>query len=127
MPNEADQSSPRPEPACRLRVGIVAPGQVFPPWPSASVARVTEALIRGLMQAGHQVTVFAAANSRLDCELVPVCDDGIVLAWDPGFGKFRAAEQRRSNPSTESGTVWISCTARDLMSATSTALGSWRR
>jgi glycosyltransferase involved in cell wall biosynthesis len=73
---------------------MLAPGQVFPAWPSASVARVTQALIQGLMEAGHCVTVVAAARSRLECELIPVCEDGIFLPYDPGFRMMRIAEQR---------------------------------
>lgn len=77
-----------------LRIAILAPGQVFPAWPSASVARVTEALIQGLLEAGHYVTVAAAASSKLQCELIPVCQDGIDLSYDPGFQMMEDAKQR---------------------------------
>lgn len=77
-----------------LRVAVVAPGQSFPPWPSASVARVTEALVNGLLEAGHRVTLLAAANSKVPCELIPVSDDSIHLACDPGLHLSRRAQER---------------------------------
>jgi glycosyltransferase involved in cell wall biosynthesis len=57
----------------RLRIGIVAPPLVpIPPKGYAGTERIVAALAIGLHERGHQVTVFAAGDSDLPCEVVPV-------------------------------------------------------
>jgi glycosyltransferase involved in cell wall biosynthesis len=57
----------------RLRVALVAPPLVrIPPKGYAGTERIVAALALSLHERGHEVTVFAAGDSDLPCEVVPV-------------------------------------------------------
>ena len=56
-----------------LRIGIVAPPLVrIPPKAYAGTERIVAAVALGMHERGHEVTVFAAGDSDLPCEVVPV-------------------------------------------------------
>jgi len=56
-----------------LRIGVVVPPMLsIPPATYAGTERVVASLIEELCQRGHDVTLFAAGDSQVDCELVPV-------------------------------------------------------
>ncbi|MDQ3937128.1 MAG: glycosyltransferase family 4 protein [Chloroflexota bacterium] len=56
-----------------LRIGIVVPPMLpVPPKSYAGTERVVACLVDELCRRGHQVTLFAAGDSQVDCELVPV-------------------------------------------------------
>lgn len=56
-----------------LRIGLIAPPLLpLPPRGYAGTERVVAGLAIGLHERGHQVTVFAAGDSDLPCEVVPV-------------------------------------------------------
>lgn len=66
----------------RLRIGIVAPPLVpIPPKGYAGTERVVAAIALGLHERGHLVTVFAAGDSDLPCEVVPVLPKSV---WGRG-------------------------------------------
>ncbi len=55
----------------RLRIGVVAPAWLaVPPSGYGGIERVVSVLTEGLVAAGHDVTLFAAAGSRTDARLV---------------------------------------------------------
>jgi glycosyltransferase involved in cell wall biosynthesis len=63
----------RPQAAASLRIGLIAPPVLpLPPTGYAGTERVIASLAIGLHERGHQVTVFAAGDSDLPCEVVPV-------------------------------------------------------
>jgi glycosyltransferase involved in cell wall biosynthesis len=67
----------------RLRIGIVAPPLVrIPPTGYAGTERIVAAIALGLHARGHQVTVFAAGDSDLPCEVVPVLPKSV---WGRGL------------------------------------------
>jgi glycosyltransferase involved in cell wall biosynthesis len=58
-------------PSRRLRIGMVAPAFLaVPPAGYGGIERVVSVLTEGLVAAGHDVTLFAAAGSRTDARLV---------------------------------------------------------
>ena len=60
----------RPDSAERLRIAVVAPvAQSVPPARSGSVESVTALLVEGLVDQGHDVTLFATASSRTSAKL----------------------------------------------------------
>jgi len=71
------------EPSRRLRIGIVAPPLVrIPPRKYAGTERIVAAIALGMHERGHQVTVFAAGDSDLPCEVVPVVPHSL---WGRGL------------------------------------------
>lgn len=66
----------------RLRIGLVAPPLVpIPPKGYAGTERVVATIAVGLHERGHEVTVFAAGDSDLPCEVVPVLPKSV---WGRG-------------------------------------------
>lgn len=66
-----------------LRVALlVSPLLPIPPEGYAGTERVIAALAEGLIARGHQVTLFAAGDSSLPCEIVPVTPRAL---WPSGF------------------------------------------
>lgn len=66
-----------------LRIGIVAPPMLpIPPVGYAGTERVVACLVDELCQRGHEVTLFAAGDSQVDCELVPVLEQSL---WSSGY------------------------------------------
>jgi glycosyltransferase involved in cell wall biosynthesis len=60
----------RPAPADGLRIAVVAPvAQSVPPARSGSVESVTALLVGGLVEQGHDVTLFATGSSRTPAKL----------------------------------------------------------
>jgi len=60
-----------PSRGARLRIGMVAPAWLaVPPSGYGGIERVVSVLTEGLVAAGHDVTLFAAAGSRTDARLV---------------------------------------------------------
>ncbi len=67
----------------RLRIGLVAPPLVrIPPKGYAGTERIVAALALSLHERGHEVTVFAAGDSDLPCEVVPVVPHSL---WGRGL------------------------------------------
>jgi glycosyltransferase involved in cell wall biosynthesis len=57
----------------RLRIALIAPPVIpLPPTTYAGTERIVASLAHGLHDRGHRVTVFAAGDSELPCEIVPV-------------------------------------------------------
>ena len=66
-----------------LRIGIIAPPVLpLPPVGYAGTERIIATLALGLHDRGHQVTVFAAGDSDLPCEVVPVVPKAL---WPAGY------------------------------------------
>ena len=62
---------PRPSRGSRLRIGMLAPAWLaVPPTGYGGIERVVSVLTEGLVAAGHEVTLFAAAGSRTSARLV---------------------------------------------------------
>jgi glycosyltransferase involved in cell wall biosynthesis len=58
-----------------MRIALVAPPMLpIPPRGYAGTERVIDVLADELHRRGHAVTLFAAGDSRVDCELVPTVD-----------------------------------------------------
>jgi glycosyltransferase involved in cell wall biosynthesis len=56
-----------------LRIGVAVPPMLsVPPKSYAGTERVVACLVSELHRRGHQVTLFAAGDSTVDCELVPI-------------------------------------------------------
>lgn len=69
-----------------MRIAIpTGSGAVFPAPACHSIARVTEFLVRGLKELGHEPCILAPATSRIDCEVIPICDSPVLLEEDPEF------------------------------------------
>jgi glycosyltransferase involved in cell wall biosynthesis len=66
-----------------LRIGVVSPPMLpVPPARYAGTERVVGALIRGLHQRGHRVTLFAPGDSTVECDLVPTVPRSL---WSTGY------------------------------------------
>lgn len=58
-----------------MKVALIAgPFLPVPPQKYGGTERVIASLIQGLQELGHQVTLFATADSQVDCELIPITD-----------------------------------------------------
>ena len=69
-----------------MRIAVPAgAGAVFPSPNCHSIARMTEFLVRGLKELGHEPVVLAPASSRIDCAVIPICDAPVLLEDDPDF------------------------------------------
>lgn len=69
--------------ARQLRIAIVAPPVLpLPPPMYAGTERIVASLALGLHERGHRVTVFAAGDSDLPCEVVPVVPRSL---WSEGM------------------------------------------
>jgi len=82
-----------------MRIAIVptGPGLLLPAQKSHSIARVIEAQITGLLELGHEVIVLAPGDSRVDCEMISICEQHIPLIDDPGLVKTRRIQERILN------------------------------
>jgi glycosyltransferase involved in cell wall biosynthesis len=61
-----------------MRVAIVAgPHYPVPPLLYGGTERVIGYLVRGLLELGHEPILLAPGDSKVDCELVPICDAAI--------------------------------------------------
>ena len=66
-----------------LRIGVLSPPMLpIPPARYAGTERVVTALVNGLHERGHRVTLFAPGDSRVDCELVPTIPHSL---WSTGY------------------------------------------
>jgi glycosyltransferase involved in cell wall biosynthesis len=66
-----------------LRIGVIAPPVLpLPPPKYAGTERIVTSLVLGLHERGHQVTVFAAGDSDLPCEVIPVVPRAL---WRDGY------------------------------------------
>jgi glycosyltransferase involved in cell wall biosynthesis len=69
--NHLAPALPQPRLSRRLRIGMVAPAWfALPPAGYGGIERVVSVLTEGLVAAGHDVTLFAAAGSRTGARLV---------------------------------------------------------
>jgi glycosyltransferase involved in cell wall biosynthesis len=69
--------------ADRLRIAVLSPLVLpIPPSRYAGTERVIATLVEELHQRGHHVTLFAAGDSEVSCELVPIVDHSL---WDTGY------------------------------------------
>ena len=67
----------------RLRIALVAPPmQPVPPIGYAGTERVVAILAKELSRRGHAVTLFAAGDSRVACDLVPTVPQSL---WSTGY------------------------------------------
>lgn len=81
---EGDTQPDRTERDRRLRIALLAPVVLpVPPHGYAGTERVVAALADGLHRRGHEVTLFAAGDSEVACELVPVIPRSL---WADGHG-----------------------------------------
>jgi glycosyltransferase involved in cell wall biosynthesis len=78
----------------RVAITATAPNAVFPSAKSASITRIMETLIRGLQEAGHEPLLLAPASSKIDCELIPICEKPIHLLEDENFRLTRQGQER---------------------------------
>lgn len=70
-----------------MRIAVVAePFVPVPPKKYGGIERVIYYLVKGLKEAGHQVTLLAPGDSEVDCELIPICPKHIM------FGKTDAEQ-----------------------------------
>lgn len=77
-----------------LRIALVAPPFVAVPPPAyGGTERVVAALVDGLRERGHDVTLFAAGDSRAACRLVATVP---VSLWVTGFDGDPVAAERRA-------------------------------
>jgi glycosyltransferase involved in cell wall biosynthesis len=61
-----------------MRIAIVAgPHYAIPPLLYGGTERVIGFLVRGLVELGHEPILLAPGDSKVDCELVPICDAAI--------------------------------------------------
>ena len=66
-----------------LRIAVVSPPMLpIPPARYAGTERIVAALVEGLHQRGHRVTLFAPGDSRVDCRLVPTIPHSL---WSTGY------------------------------------------
>ncbi|MDP8904544.1 MAG: glycosyltransferase family 4 protein [Chloroflexota bacterium] len=66
-----------------LRLAIVAPPLLsVPPRSYAGTERMVAVLVNELCRRGHEVTLFAAGDSQVECELVPVVPRSL---WSTGY------------------------------------------
>jgi glycosyltransferase involved in cell wall biosynthesis len=66
-----------------LRVAIVVPPMLaVPPTGYSGTERVVACILEELHRRGHQVTLFAAGDSEVDCELVPIIPQSL---WSIGY------------------------------------------
>ena len=66
-----------------LRIAVVSPPMLpIPPARYAGTERIVAALVDGLHGRGHDVTLFAPGDSRVECELVPTIDRSL---WSCGY------------------------------------------
>ncbi len=73
-----------------MRIAIVAgPYLPVPPFKYGGSEQVIHYLVKGLIEAGHQPVLLATADSKVDCELIPIADRAI------GFAKTDAKRQRQ--------------------------------
>jgi glycosyltransferase involved in cell wall biosynthesis len=85
-----------------MRVGIVAgPHYPVPPPRYGGTERVIAYLVHGLLEEGHEPVLLAPGDSRVECELVPICDKAIgfpVHSRDiPDHDALRAQIERRTS------------------------------
>jgi len=72
-----------------LRIAMIAPlTEAVPPKTYGGTERVVSLLTEELMRRGHQVTLFASADSRTNAELVACCEQSLRL--DPGVTDYVA-------------------------------------
>jgi glycosyltransferase involved in cell wall biosynthesis len=58
-----------------MKIAILAsPFLPIPPNKYGGTERVIYFLVKGLMELGHEVTLFASGDSVVECELIPICD-----------------------------------------------------
>lgn len=58
-----------------MKIAILAsPFLPIPPTKYGGTERVIYFLIKGLMELGHEVTLFASGDSKVECELIPICE-----------------------------------------------------
>jgi glycosyltransferase involved in cell wall biosynthesis len=77
-----------------LRIAMFAPSATLPAPPSHSVDRIIETLVKGLVELGHEVLVFAPKSSRTMGQLVPVGVAPILLREDPQCRRIRQAHRK---------------------------------
>jgi glycosyltransferase involved in cell wall biosynthesis len=66
-----------------LRIGVLSPPMLpVPPLRYAGTERIVAALVAGLHERGHRVTLFAPGDSQVDCELVPTVPRSL---WATGY------------------------------------------
>lgn len=66
-----------------LRIGVLSPPMLpIPPARYAGTERVVAALVNGLAERGHRVTLFAPGDSQVECELVPTVPRSL---WATGY------------------------------------------
>ncbi|MCD8507438.1 glycosyltransferase family 4 protein [Candidatus Woesebacteria bacterium] len=67
---------------------ISSPFVPVPPKKYGGTERVIYYLIKGLLEKGHEVTLFATGDSEVECELVPICEKHLF------FGKTKAEQEQ---------------------------------
>lgn len=78
-------SSERTRARERLRIAVLSPLVLaIPPRAYAGTERVVGTLVAELHERGHQVTLFAAGDSTVECELVPVVERSL---WSSGYAE----------------------------------------
>lgn len=61
-----------------MRIAVIAgPHYPIPPPKYGGTERVIQYLIKGLIELGHKPVLLAAGDSKVDCELIPICDRAI--------------------------------------------------
>ena len=82
-----------------MRVAIVAgPHLPVPPPRYGGTERVIYDLIRGLIEAGHEPILLASADSKVDCELVPIIDRAISFPTERKDLRAHRASLRKDRP-----------------------------
>jgi glycosyltransferase involved in cell wall biosynthesis len=66
-----------------LRIGVLSPPMLpIPPARYAGTERIVAALVNGLHERGHRVTLFAPGDSQVECELVSTVPQSL---WATGY------------------------------------------
>ena len=79
-----------------MRVAIVAgPHYPVPPAKYGGTELVIHYLVKGLLEAGHEPILLAPGDSKVDCELIPICDSSIEFPKTPRQIKTHEAHVRK--------------------------------
>jgi glycosyltransferase involved in cell wall biosynthesis len=65
----------------KLRIAhLVGPYVSVPPTKYGGTEQVISSLIKGLTELGHESVLFASGDSKVDCELIPICEEALSFA-----------------------------------------------
>lgn len=69
-------------------VMVAQPYIPVPPVKYGGTERVIHYLIKGLQERGHEITLLASGDSKVDCKLIPICDEHLFFGKDLAENKI---------------------------------------